>query len=259
MRHDNVCLFHFSATGTTKTVVETMGKTLAGNPVVLDLLQNPLDEETAIGPDSLVIVGLPVYSGRIPTVCRESLAKLKGRHTPAIAVVVFGNRDYDDALLELKNTLEDNGFFVFGAAAFVARHAIFPQVAAQRPDEEDLRAVTKFAADCAHKLESMAGLTETGLVHVKGNYPYKEAQPVALKPSADDSCTLCGACVEVCPTNSLALGDALVKNNDLCIACAACVWCCPAKAQAFRGPEYDAYAKVFGEKFSLPKKPEIFL
>lgn len=37
--------------------------------------------------------------------------------TPAIAVCVYGNRDYDDALIELKDAIEANGFKTVAAAA----------------------------------------------------------------------------------------------------------------------------------------------
>lgn len=62
-----------------------------------------------------------------------------------MAVVVYGNRDYEDALLELHDILSENGFVVVAAGAFVARHSIFPDVAAGRPDRDDLDRMAEFA------------------------------------------------------------------------------------------------------------------
>lgn len=106
----------------------------------------------------------------------------------------------------------------------------------------------------------MKGLTVPPLVHVKGTIPYRPVSPVALKPSADESCTLCGICVDTCPAGALSMGADLVRDNARCISCAACVNVCPVQAQAFRGPEYEAYGKTFQEKFGkVRKEPELFL
>ena len=83
--------------------------------------------------------------GRIPTQTLISLNQIKANKTPAIVVCVYGNRDYDDALLELKEVVESNGFTVISAGAFVAQHSIFPQVGQNRPDEKDLTKIKEFA------------------------------------------------------------------------------------------------------------------
>lgn len=41
----------------------------------------------------------------------------------AIPIVLFGNRNYDDALIELRNLLEEDGFNTIAAGAFVGEHA----------------------------------------------------------------------------------------------------------------------------------------
>jgi hypothetical protein len=66
--------------------------------------------------EDLVIVGLPVYVGRIPMCLDDLYAQLIGHSTQAIAVVVYGNREYNDALIELKMELESHGFNVRSAA-----------------------------------------------------------------------------------------------------------------------------------------------
>ncbi len=68
---------------------------------------------------------------------RSGCSRPKGNQTPAIAVVTYGNRDYEDALLELQTILEQNGFVVIGAAALIAEHSIVHSVGHDRPDEAD--------------------------------------------------------------------------------------------------------------------------
>jgi hypothetical protein len=54
-------------------------------------------------------------------------------------LVTYGNRHYDDALLELADMAEAQGFAVKGAAALVGRHT-FGQIQSDRPDSNDLDA-----------------------------------------------------------------------------------------------------------------------
>lgn len=259
MQYTGVESIFFSATGTTKTVVEGICKELAGPCTAHDLLQRPLAQPLRLPASTLALVAMPVFSGRIPPYAMQSLAKVTGNQTPVIAVVVYGNRDYDDALLELKITLEGNGFIVVGAAAFIARHSIFSKVASDRPDAADMHIITDFARQCAQKLEKYSDIEQVQRVQVPGNTPYKEAKAPALKPCNDDSCILCGACADICPAQAITVGATYRKDDAQCFSCAACITVCPVSSQAFRGPEYDAFSTMFFEKFNPRKEPELFL
>lgn len=260
MEYTSVESIFFSATGTTKTVVETISKELSGPKNVHNLLLRPLDQPLHLPATSLALVAMPVYAGRIPQYALQSLAKVTGQKTPVIAVVVYGNRHYDDALLELKITLEGNGFVVLGAAAFIAQHSIFPAVAAGRPDAADKQSITEFSQKCLQKLASFNDIEQMQRVQVPGNTPYKEVQPSALKkPSIDDSCTLCGACADICPAQAITVGTTYRKDDARCFSCAACISVCPVHSQAFRGPEYEKFSAVFAEKCSARRDPEIFV
>lgn len=60
-------------------------------------------------------------------------------------VCVYGNRGDEDTLLELNNICTDNGFVAISAGAFIAKHSIFPAVAEERPDKNDIQ-TAKIAA-----------------------------------------------------------------------------------------------------------------
>jgi ferredoxin len=257
MQYSNVQQFYFSATGTTQKVVREIGSHFSQEASQRDMLREPINAPESLDGGSLVIIGVPVYSGRIPTLCVEMLGKLKGSNTPAIAVVVYGNRDYDDALLELTDVLTGNGFIVLGAGAFVAQHSIFPRVGAARPDQSDMRRIAEFSQQCKAKLEQMTGTEKS--VQVKGNSPYKKPAPVPLKPSASKRCNACGACARVCLTGAISKENPPAKNKDLCISCAACIAACPQEAQAFRGILYSLFGKLFERKCSPRREPETFV
>lgn len=259
MEYTSVESIFFSATGTTKTVVDAISKELPGPKNVHNLLLRPLDQPLHLPPTSLALVAMPVYAGRIPQYAMQSLAKVTGQKTPVIAVVVYGNRHYDDALLELKITLEGNGFTVLGAAAFIAQHSIFPTVGAGRPDAADTQSIVEFTQKCVQKLAGFSDIEQMQRVQVPGNTPYKEAQPVPLKPSSDDSCTLCGACADICPAQAITVGTTYRKDDARCFSCAACISVCPVHSQAFRGPVYEKFSAAFAEKCSARREPEMFI
>lgn len=253
-------LIYFSATGTTRKVIETIGKTISPRKNNRNLLLQSLTEETVIPAETLTVVAMPVYNGRLPVLCSESLAHLKGTKTPAIVAVVYGNREYDDALLELKNLLEANGFFVIGAGAFIARHSIFPEVANERPDDHDLKVISEFGKRCLEKLESLSSPAALAPLDIKGNFPYKEVKSVPMKPSSAETCSLCGTCVDICPVQAITFTDASTRTDEsLCISCGACISICPEESRQYRGEDYEKFKGKFIERFSQRKEPETFV
>ena len=180
-------------------------------------------------------------TGGLPVICSESLTHLKGKNTPAIAVVVYGNREYDDALLELKNRLEANGFFVVGAGAFIARHSIFPEVAADRPDDSDLKVIEEFTKRCLEKLEALTSPSDLSPLDIKGNFPYKEVKSVPMKPSSGDNCSVCGTCADISGRSDYPTDVSTSTDENLCISCGACVSVCPDESRQYRGADYEKF------------------
>lgn len=260
MQAGEIELVYFSATGTTRKIIQSMGKVLSVPKNDRNLLLNPIRNDTSIAAHHLTIAAMPVYNGRLPDYCTQSLMHLKGNGTPAIAVVVYGNREYDDALLELKTILEKNGFFVIGAAAFIARHSIFPQVATDRPDENDLALVRDFMNRCVGKLNSLSAASDFTPFEVKGNFPYKEARSVPMKPSSGEDCSACGTCAQICPVRAITVsGNETKTDESLCISCGACITACPSESRQYRGEDYEKFKGKFIERFSRRKEPEWFL
>ncbi len=252
---DRINLVYFSAAGATKTVAATLAESLQKEIIEYNLLRRPAEHSVLFGPADPAIFAMPVYAGRIPAICADMLKRFQGKDTPAVAVAVYGNRDYDDALLELKDILSARGFVVVAAAAIVAQHSIFPVVASGRPDQKDKQAIASFGETCKRALEEFTGTEKLG---VKGNHPYKEPSGIPLKPSGDSKCNACGACVKICPTQAIPAEKPRKTDKTRCISCTACIAVCPQDARAFRGLLYALAGKSFAGKNSARKEPEFF-
>lgn len=248
---------YFSATGTTKKVIETLAGQFDCECTAHDITLDVQDSVVLNG-DDLLIVGAPVYSGRIPAIEAERLNKFTGNGTPAVIVAVYGNREYDDALVEMQDLMSARGFKVVAGAAFLAQHSIFPIVAAGRPDKEDLLKIAAFGRTLAEKLASVENVDAFCELEFKGNRPYKEANKPALKPTTDETCSMCGVCAAQCPVGAID-EDSLATDVEKCISCARCIAVCPQNARNFRGEMYQMAGAKFAQAFSARKEPETYI
>lgn len=248
-----ICIY-FSATDTTRRYVEGFAKAL-NKPVDIEI--NLADDLTAVSPaierEDLVVVAAPVYGGRLPECVASRLRELKGNDAKAVALVVYGNRDYDDALLELTDTLNESHFEVIGAGAFIGQHSIFPKVAASRPDARDLHALGNFADECIRVL----GTGAKGSLKVKGHHPYKKAAGVPLHPAGNpEECNRCGKCVDKCPAGAIDMKEPYRTDVSVCISCGRCIMICPRHTRKYSGMKYKLIGAVFTKAFSKRKDPE---
>lgn len=174
----NVHLFYFSPTYTTKKTVKAITDGIGAGFIEHDLTFSfESEEEFYLQKDEIAIVGVPVYGGRTPIITRNMLKKIHGDNSLAVAVAVYGNRDYDDALLELKDILSENGFSVIAGGAFIGEHSYTRKVAARRPDDEDIAKAVSFGKNIRVKIDSD---TYTKNIDIKGNFPYKADMPVRV-------------------------------------------------------------------------------
>lgn len=248
------CLF-FSATYTTQRCVEAIAESM-NMPVsrMINLADHSSMEYVDFREEDVLIVGVPVYGGRIPEMASKALGQLNGFGASAVGVVVYGNRDYDDALLELTDILKNAGFRLLGAGAFIGQHSIFPKVGSGRPDGVDLEKLAEFGAECKARL-SKGG--EYGVIQVKGKSPYKKYSGVPLHPECDASkCKSCGICVKMCPVGAISAENPEKTDIIKCISCGRCIYVCSQNARMYSGLKYSLANKMFVAGFSKRKEPE---
>ena len=247
----------FSPTGTTKKVAKAVAE--GAGCAVLDVDLTDLEavknvarlDETAV-----LLAAVPVYQGRVPAVALERLKEIRGNGRYAVALVVYGNREYEDALLELKNALEKNGFQVAAAGAFVAEHSIVRSIASGRPDETDIRTAEKFGADIQKKIN---GAQDISPVTVPGNIPYRAVKAPSVWPAADDGCNRCGGCAEACPVGAISRETPNLTSEDKCINCMRCIQVCPRKARSMPARFLEGAKTMLEKNAAKRREAELFL
>jgi len=247
----------FSPTGTSKTIVSHIAKSISMNYTLHDFtLANKRKSSLTFNEDDCLILGLPVYAGRIPLIVEDYVKRIKGSKTLAVIVVLYGNRDYDDALIEMYDILSENGFHPIAGAAFIGEHSYTDQVAHSRPNSNDLEICHKFAKNILPLLEK----DPLGFkLSLKGNRPYRERTiSKALGPIVNENCFKCRLCIGKCPVGALSLNNSIQVDETICIKCHACVKSCPVDAINF-DERLEPVRKWLIDEHSSPKSLELFL
>lgn len=248
----------FSPTGTTKHISSIISGALPLPVEKIDITPASFAYNPgSFGSNDLVIFAVPVYGGRVPGVALERLQEFSGNRTPALIVAVYGNRDYDDALLELRDAVEKQGFIPVSGGAFIAEHSIFRAVASGRPDGTDVAAINEFAEKSWALLNAAADLAGAKLA-VKGNYPYIDYPGVPFKPSAGPGCIKCGRCADNCPVGAIPTRNPSQTDVKRCITCMRCIKLCPQQARQLPEMVYKELAPLFIRKCALRREAETF-
>lgn len=263
---------YFSPTGTTRTLVTSVATQVAKQcnssyqhfDFTLPQSRRSALEFTA---DDLVIFGTPVYAGRVPNILLDFLNTIKGNGALAVPLVAYGNRHYDDALIELRDLLVTAGCRILAAAAFIGEHSFSTTLAKGRPDALDLEQARQFALQLASlakkplqaELNAVPGTPKP----YRGYYQPRDraGNPVDIrkvKPLTNDDCTDCKLCVAACPMGSINY-EHVSTVNGVCIKCGACIKICPYAAKYYDDAAYLYHKRELEEDLQRRAEPELFL
>ncbi len=247
----NVVEIIFSPTGGTEKVAHIISRRWGENAVRIDLSDSQIDfTKCEINKDDMVLVAMPSFGGRAPAVAIERLKHISGNGARCTIVCAYGNRAYEDTLVEMEDAAKECGFKVIAAIAAVAEHSILPQYATNRPDAFDEKQLTDFAEQISDKKGECA--------LIPGNRPYKKSGGAGMVPKVTKDCVKCGLCAEKCPVKAIDKEN-FTADSKACISCMRCIRLCQHNARKVNGAMVSVAAFAIKKACSVRKENELFL
>lgn len=268
MKFKRVSLFFYSPTQTTRTIVNEIAAGIGIDP--LKVMENNLtypefaDSLIEVEPDDLVVIGAPVYAGRIASEALKRLAKINFAGNPVVLVAVYGNRNYDDALIDLREAAKSAGLHPIAAAAFIGEHSYSTKnypIAKGRPDADDKQQARSFGQQIYKKVQSLSTKTPPAAPAIPGNFPLPER--IVIPPSPAETikanCIECGKCQTACPVGAVYYQKGYKTKEELCTACCACLKECPRHARVIRSEHVQKFREMLAADCANRRDPEIFI
>lgn len=252
----NVYDIVFSPTGGTQKVSALLTNALNGEVASIDLTDSKQDfRAVQLASDDVAVISVPSYGGRVPAVAIDRLGRITGHGARAILVCVYGNRAYEDTLVELEDAVKQAGFQVIVAVAAIAEHSIARQFAANRPDAQDAQQLSAFAKQIQDKLSA----NNTAEPSIPGNRPYKKTGGAGLVPKPTKDCTKCGVCIHECPVQAINPENPKKVDEKACISCMRCISVCPHSARRVNPVMLSAVGLALKKVCSERKENQLFI
>lgn len=266
MNIQSLKLVCFSPTGTTKTILQSIARGINQCPVELIDITTPemRTQPLHTSEHDILVVGVPVYMGRVPALLHEWLHAIQARQTPTVCVVVYGNRTYGNALLELKDSVKTCGCIPIAGAAYIGEHSFSSSelpTAEGRPDARDVQHAEVFGRTIQEKLLAVSSLDHISDIHIPGSYPYGGVTKLWSVDfiAISHTCTQQGICADVCPVGAIDPENTHVIDTEKCISCCACIKSCPQHARTMKTSQVKDAAIRLHTLYKERKEPEFFV
>lgn len=222
-------IFYFSSTGNSLQIAQHIQSALGGRICYIPNYEGRGDEFERI------ILVSPIYSFGLPIHVFDLIPRLS-KERPLWVVLNYGGMSG-------------------GADVFVYRRAVEYGLdirgvyLVKMPENYTLSfSAPQFYIDAALKaapkaIDAVVRSIQSGEKHIPKNKRTKETLYLKNRPtwhliardfSVSGDCIQCGKCIDLCPTNNIALNDGKIVFADRCVICLGCYHRCPQKAIRYK-------------------------
>ena len=221
----------------------------------------------------IILFGVPVYIGKIPSMVLPVIAALEGNGRWMIPVAISGHVTHGECLENMIWLFRRQGFRILAAAKFIGKHSFTTSnfvLGENRPNNEDMHGAREFGKKLVEKFrESPTEIILQGVPpseETKENIPERKAQTLVESPVHDpEKCVRCRVCYANCPVDAIDFDsfadeqNPFVVDQDLCFRCFGCVYVCPFNALSIQLTMTTEQRDEFLQYGKENQHPEVFL
>ena len=148
------------------------------------------DKIPVIDKETVVVLGMPVYVGKIPLPGIKALREIEGSGAMTLTLVAYSGRDYGNALYELTHFADERKLSVVGAGAIAISYVTIRGKTFGKSAIIDMISLTDYAEAAANKIKRLSGSSIEGLkikpapLEVKGRLPMHRISRISPRAAA---------------------------------------------------------------------------
>jgi ferredoxin len=232
-------IYYFTGTGNSLRVAKGLCEALGDCTIEAIASLQGLPGSTITPSAERVGIVCPVYFGGIPAIVARFLERLDVQDTTYIfAALTLGGHGtsalvlIDRIMEEQHNRGLDAGFLVRMPGNYIRMYSAVTgekRTALVNEAEDRIKEIANAIRSC-RTIPVPGGIVSTLLLRFMYPRFLRTAKEADREMSADDRCTACGTCVEVCPVGNIALEGNRPVWRHACEQCMACIQLCPKEA-----------------------------
>lgn len=236
---DKYLIHYFSGTGNTYHLAKKIESELKSKGYEVHLLNIEKEQNTRLDDYKVHIFCFPIYGFGTPSIMLRYISKLKVENGGKASIVCTSAGTKGQALSHVKHLLSQKGFDVFSTDLVVYTYN-WTQILPPKSKETEER-VFKAAEDrivkIANKITNCESSSKgTNIVVLMVSWVVftifsKLGRRILGRTFiADNSCTSCGKCKNVCPVKAIKMSNGRPAWNINCENCQRCINMCPQKS-----------------------------
>ncbi|MBY9020116.1 MAG: EFR1 family ferrodoxin [Candidatus Lokiarchaeota archaeon] len=234
-------IFYFTGTGNSLKIAKSLSDKLKQSELIP--IAKVWEDNNLISTSEKVGFIFPLYYAGLPKIVHDFLSKIDLTNSDYFFAVVTNAGDINntplqqiETILNINSKTLNAGFFIAMPNNYILGYDIHPEARQKEFFEEankNIDAIYKIV----EKNETNIGkdfFEKRRIKSEKFNKNFRDSVYESDKSFyAEESCTSCGICVNVCPVNNIALVEDIPQWQHKCQQCLACINFCPEKCIQF--------------------------